>query len=299
MNSTNPDEPNPATNTPPFLLFLETPNADMISSPFKGSLDCAWTPELTVKTFDNDDDNVIVDFDIDFDDDLFSVYMDVKKLEEKENDVNVGLDNHDVLQNGGGFSKTAIITTQPRKQRQRRGLKGCLVDEKRFVEPRKAMAPEELAELWAIDPKRAKRIVANRHSAARSKERKAQYIVNLEEKVKTLNSQVALLNTRLTTTQACTLETTELVAEKSELRCQLQTLESQTEQIDAQNAALKLEIQWLKAVTGELDDPCHVCQSESLQFPTSMSTHQKPLLHNCQPSTLSPYLHVASPQPLF
>nr|XP_027109531.1 bZIP transcription factor 18-like [Coffea arabica] len=287
----------------------------MISSPFKGSLDCAWTPELTVKTFDNDDDNVIVDFDIDFDDDLFSVYMDVKKLEEKENDVNVGLDNHDVLQNGGGFvagscgggrcrgrrkrkdkSKTAIITTQPRKQRQRRGLKGCLVDEKRFVEPRKAMAPEELAELWAIDPKRAKRIVANRHSAARSKERKAQYIVNLEEKVKTLNSQVALLNTRLTTTQR---ETTELVAEKSELRCQLQTLESQTEQIDAQNAALKLEIQWLKAVTGELDDPCHVCQSESLQFPTSMSTHQKPLLHNCQPSTLSPYLHVASPQPLF
>ncbi|KAL3517957.1 hypothetical protein ACH5RR_020546 [Cinchona calisaya] len=232
-----------------------------MSSPFEESLHGAW-PELTYKTFDNDD-NVIADVDVDdslkcfssssnvevtdagLDEDLFSIYIDVNKLEEKEN--NAGLDN-DICQNGGGFvsgsgsgddggrgrrkrkeKSNNAIQTQPRKQRQRRAKKGCLVNETRFVEPRKAMAPEELAELWATDPKRAKRIVANRHSAARSKEREAQCILNLEEKAKKLNLEVTLLNTRLTTNQR---DTTKLAAENSELKCQLQTNESQAEQTD-------------------------------------------------------------------
>ncbi|ONI02185.1 hypothetical protein PRUPE_6G181900 [Prunus persica] len=41
------------------------------------------------------------------------------------------------------------------------------------IEAKKAMAPDKLVELWTVDPKRAKRILANRQSAARSKERKA------------------------------------------------------------------------------------------------------------------------------
>lgn len=194
MNSTHTSL-SPATHATPFLLFFETPNPDL-SSPFEGSVHGAW-PDLTFKTFDNDD-NVIVDVDVDslkcfssssnveftdvgLDDDFFSIYIDVKKLEEKEN--NVGLDN-DILQNGGGFvagsgggggccrgrrkrkekSKNSIIKNiQQRKQRQRRGQKCCLANETRFVEPRKAMAPEELAELWANDPKRAKRYYKSFH----------------------------------------------------------------------------------------------------------------------------------------
>ncbi|KAL3530976.1 hypothetical protein ACH5RR_010298 [Cinchona calisaya] len=268
MNSINQKEPNPSfsptTHATPFLLFFETPNSSDLSSPFKGSLHCGPLPEFTFRTFDNDD-NVIVDTDVDvdvdplkcfsssnigdigLDDDIFSIYIDVKKLEEKEGEnVVVGHhQDHDILQKGGGFvvgsgggrrkkkerSKNVIKTTQPRKQRQRRsGQKGCcLTNETKFVEPRKAMAAEELAELWAVDPKRAKRIVANRHSAARSKERKAQCIINLEEKVKKLNWEVTSLTTRLTSNQR---ETTELAGEKSELKCQLQTMECQTEQID-------------------------------------------------------------------
>ncbi|KAJ6855186.1 hypothetical protein NC651_039996 [Populus alba x Populus x berolinensis] len=53
------------------------------------------------------------------------------------------------------------------------------------------MAPEKLAELWALDPNEPKagisklsRIMANRQSAARLKERKARYHMypNLKEK---------------------------------------------------------------------------------------------------------------------
>ena len=39
-----------------------------------------------------------------------------------------------------------------------------------------------------VDPKRARRIIANRQSAQRSKERKQQYITSLEEKVKQVNA---------------------------------------------------------------------------------------------------------------
>ncbi|CAI9299964.1 unnamed protein product [Lactuca saligna] len=50
------------------------------------------------------------------------------------------------------------------------------------AELKKIMANEKLAEIALSDPKRAKRILANRQSAARSKERKMHYITELEHK---------------------------------------------------------------------------------------------------------------------
>ncbi|XLS96367.1 hypothetical protein HN51_039102, partial [Arachis hypogaea] len=52
-----------------------------------------------------------------------------------------------------------------------------------IMEAKKAMPPDKLVELWTIDPKRAKRILANWQSAAHSKERKVRYIQELECKV--------------------------------------------------------------------------------------------------------------------
>ncbi|KAL8246254.1 hypothetical protein R6Q59_007470 [Mikania micrantha] len=113
---------------------------------------------------------------------------------------------------------------------------------------KKAMSAAKLAELALVDPKRAKRILANRQSAARSKERKMRYIAELERKVQTLQTEATSLSAQLTLLQR---DTSCMTAENSELRLRLQTMEQQVHLQDALNDALKEEIQHLKAVTGQ------------------------------------------------
>ncbi|KAG8088968.1 hypothetical protein GUJ93_ZPchr0011g28616 [Zizania palustris] len=68
---------------------------------------------------------------------------------------------------------------------------------------KKAMPADRLAELALLDPKRAKRILANRQSAARSKERKIKYTGELERKVQTLQTEATTLSAQLTLLQVC------------------------------------------------------------------------------------------------
>ncbi|KAF8411647.1 hypothetical protein HHK36_004205 [Tetracentron sinense] len=75
---------------------------------------------------------------------------------------------------------------------------------------KKAMAPDRLAELALIDPKRAKRILANRQSAARSKERKIRYTSELERKVHTLQTEATTLSAQVTMLQESKLEVVDL-----------------------------------------------------------------------------------------
>ncbi|KAJ6959691.1 hypothetical protein D5086_030076 [Populus alba] len=70
------------------------------------------------------------------------------------------------------------------------------------ADSKKAVSAAKLAELALIDPKRAKRIWANRQSAARSKERKMRYIAELERKVQTLQTEATSLSAQLTLLQA-------------------------------------------------------------------------------------------------
>lgn len=100
------------------------------------------------------------------------------------------------------------------------------------IEAKKALSPDKLAELWTVDPKRAKRflslfhivmslrfqfpvsivtflrcdwrgwgmwcrILANRQSAARSKERKACYVSELERKFQSLQTEATTLSAQL------------------------------------------------------------------------------------------------------
>ncbi|KAK4784020.1 hypothetical protein SAY86_018388 [Trapa natans] len=116
------------------------------------------------------------------------------------------------------------------------------------AETKKAAAAAKLAELALIDPKRAKRIWANRQSAARSKERKMRYIGELERKVKTLQTEATSLSAQLTLLQR---DTSGLNAENSELKLRLQSIEQQVHLQDALNDALKEEIQHLKLMTGQ------------------------------------------------
>ncbi|XP_022979806.1 probable transcription factor PosF21 [Cucurbita maxima] len=121
-------------------------------------------------------------------------------------------------------------------------------EEASAADSKKAVSAAKLAELALIDPKRAKRIWANRQSAARSKERKMRYIAELERKVQTLQTEATSLSTQLTLLQR---DANGITAENSELKLRLQTMEQQVHLQDALNEALKEEIQHLKVLTGQ------------------------------------------------
>ncbi|CAA6661874.1 unnamed protein product [Spirodela intermedia] len=159
----------------------------------------------------------------------------------------------------GPVSMAVTPSTVPRpKHRYSNSVDGSVLFSSAFTkaegafgevaEAKKAMPPDKLAELAAIDPKRAKRILANRQSAARSKERKARYISELERKVQTLQTEATTLSAQLTLYQR---DTAGLTTENAELKMQLQAMEQQAQLRDALNEALKLEVERLKIATGE------------------------------------------------
>ncbi|CAI9104654.1 OLC1v1003376C2 [Oldenlandia corymbosa var. corymbosa] len=121
------------------------------------------------------------------------------------------------------------------------------------AELKKIMANEKLAEIALSDPKRAKRILANRQSAARSKERKMRYIAELEHKVQTLQTEATTLSAQLTLLQR---DSAGLTSQNNELKFRLQAMEQQAQLRDALNEALTAEVQRLKLTTAELNsDP--------------------------------------------
>ncbi|KAJ7563755.1 hypothetical protein O6H91_03G124900 [Diphasiastrum complanatum] len=115
----------------------------------------------------------------------------------------------------------------------------CLKLEHGSEEPddwmKKVMANDKLAEIALIDPKRAKRILANRQSAARSKERKMRYISELERKVQTLQTEATSLSAQLTLLQRDSMG---LTNENSELKLRLQAMEQQAHLRDGNDLSL-------------------------------------------------------------
>ncbi|CAA3010614.1 probable transcription factor 21 [Olea europaea subsp. europaea] len=94
------------------------------------------------------------------------------------------------------------------------------------AEIKKIMENEKLAEIALSDPKRAKRILANRQSAARSKERKMRYIAELEHKVQTLQTEATTLSAQLTLLQR---DSAGLTSHNNELKFRLQAMEQQAQ----------------------------------------------------------------------
>ncbi|VAI74641.1 unnamed protein product [Triticum turgidum subsp. durum] len=141
------------------------------------------------------------------------------------------------------------------------------------AEKKKIMANERLAEIALTDPKRVKRILANRQSAARSKERKMRYIQELEHKVQVLQTEATTLSAQLTMMQR---DSGGLATQNNELKIRLQAMEQQAQLRDddglhfapsgrdphglcrailhALNEALTGEVQRLKVATGEITD---------------------------------------------
>ncbi|XP_031372908.1 bZIP transcription factor 18-like isoform X2 [Punica granatum] len=177
-----------------------------------------------------------------FDDDdlLLRTYMDI------ENFGSDGLEDGDPAYPEPGYAAAAG------RHRYSNSVDGVLSSALESIEAKKAMAPDRLAELWANDPKRAKRIIANRQSAARSKERKARYMLELERKVQTLQTEATTLSAQFTLFQR---DTSGLSTENTELKLRLQAMEQQAQLRDALNEALQKEVQRLRIATGEMITP--------------------------------------------
>ncbi|XP_051193648.1 bZIP transcription factor 30 [Lolium perenne] len=119
------------------------------------------------------------------------------------------------------------------------------------AEMKRIMADEKLAEMALADPKRVKRVLANRQSAARSKERRMRYIAELEHKVQILQTEATTLSAQLTHLQR---DSSGLATHNNELKFRLQAMEQQAQLRDALNEALTGEVQRLKhsATSSEL-----------------------------------------------
>ncbi|GKU91253.1 hypothetical protein SLEP1_g5153 [Rubroshorea leprosula] len=201
-------------------------------------------------------------------DDIFCTYMDVEKLGSKPQDgpSNSKLEDPAAEKNAG----------KPR-HRYSNSIDGSSIME--AIEAKKAMAPDKLAELWTLDPKRAKRIIANRQSAARSKERKARYISELERKVQTLQTEATTLSAQLTLFQR---DTTDLSSENTELKLRLQAMEQQAQLRDALNEALKKEVERLKMATGEIMTPTDSYNLGMYHIPYGQPSSLPPRLQHVQ-----------------
>ncbi|CAK9187360.1 unnamed protein product [Ilex paraguariensis] len=154
---------------------------------------------------------------------------------------------------------------------------------------KKAMGADRLAELALIDPKRAKRILANRQSAARSKERKIRYTSELERKVQTLQTEATTLSAQVTILQR---DTSGLTVENKELKLRLEAMEQQAHLRDGMfsgislNEALREEVQRLKIAAGQI--PVSNGNNYNVAMQPQFSSHQQTFHHFGNPQTQHP-----------
>ncbi|KAK1311290.1 Transcription factor VIP1 [Acorus calamus] len=166
---------------------------------------------------------------------------------------------------------------------------------------KKAMTKDKLAELALIDPKRAKRILANRQSAARSKERKIRYTGELERKVHMLQTEATTLSAQLTLLQR---DTNGLTVENKELKLRLQAMEQQAHLRDALNDTLREEVQRLKIATGQIqtanNNSFNRLQQQSMYHHSQplhrVSNQQSQQLHMSHSSSIGQSFSSPSPQ---
>ncbi|CAL4931944.1 unnamed protein product [Urochloa decumbens] len=128
------------------------------------------------------------------------------------------------------------------------------------AEMKRIMADEKLAEMALADPKRVKRVLANRQSAARSKERRMRYIAELEQKVQILQTEATTLSAQLTLLQR---DSAGLATQNNELKFRLQAMEQQAQLRDALNDALTTEVQRLKL--GDTSSTSNMSQQQQMQ----------------------------------
>ncbi|KAJ8426151.1 hypothetical protein Cgig2_032842 [Carnegiea gigantea] len=231
----------------------------------------------------------------DEDDDLFASYMDLEKIESADIADHSFPRGNDEDQNDEDKNNLNLL----RRCRSAGDMCGSLIDngnsnnkkaQDGACEVKKAMSPDKLAELWILDPKRAKRILANRQSAARSKERKARYMVELEKRVQSLRTEATALSVQISLFER---DTSGLTNENTELRRQLESMEQHAQLRDALIDALKQEIERLKVATGEptTATDTFIMHVQNIPQPQQQPQTQQLLVDSSQPKLprLYPY----------
>ncbi|KAG0498050.1 hypothetical protein HPP92_002741 [Vanilla planifolia] len=223
--------------------------------------------------------------------DLFSMYLDLEKFDssaETSGEVLQGVESSGISGAPAITQVSENLNSNPNEKPKFRHQHSYSMDGSTSIksellasgsegpstaETKKAISAAKLADLALVDPKRAKRIWANRQSAARSKERKMRYIAELERKVQTLQTEATTLSAQLTLLQR---DTNGLNAENSELKLRLQTMEQQVHLQDALNDALREEVQRLKLATGQMVPNA----SSMMNFGSSFGSNQQFYHHN-------------------
>ncbi|KAL6978996.1 hypothetical protein U1Q18_020661 [Sarracenia purpurea var. burkii] len=321
LNPFSSGNPSPTTPTAPQIPLLFTDSASAAAAPssvFKGLYHRrAYSDSIFQIVADDVSGELFSGFctpsleETGSDDDLVSVFLDLQELGENGN--HGGADcfmDHDHTGGGDGSCSVGVggAGGDGDDGESKKGFRlrhGCINLKEGLgeVDEVKATPPEKVAEICALDPKRVKRILANRQSAARSKERRARYVLELERQVQSLRSEAMNLSAQLTIYQR---DTKGLTAENAELRFRLQAMDQQAQLRDALNEALRQEVERLKIVTGEIrtptTEPCSLGVRRVPHSPlASPSTLQQPIQYSpmTSPSTLQTvsYSQAASPSP--
>ncbi|KAI3901403.1 hypothetical protein MKW92_005095 [Papaver armeniacum] len=183
-------------------------------------------------------------------DDLFSAYMNLDNLEALNSSETDDKNCHDNDSRASGTKTNGVDSSDNEAESsinescnsmQRVNLSST-VDKKEGNK-------KECGRRYCSDWTSLQKILANRQSAARSKERKMRYISELEHKVQTLQTEATTLSAQLTLLQR---DSTGLNNQNSELKFRLQAMEQQAQLRDALNEALTTEVQRLKIATAEM-----------------------------------------------
>eukprot|EP00245_Coleochaete_scutata_P013591 TRINITY_DN5582_c0_g1_i2.p1 TRINITY_DN5582_c0_g1~~TRINITY_DN5582_c0_g1_i2.p1 ORF type:complete len:499 (+),score=121.65 TRINITY_DN5582_c0_g1_i2:50-1498(+) len=133
----------------------------------------------------------------------------------------------------------------------------------------------------SLDPKRAKRILANRQSAQRSRVRKLQYISELERRVGLLQGEIGQLSPQVAYLDR---QRVGYNNENSALKAKMAEMAQQTLFKDALNEALRKEVQNLKALQA-----AQLQQQQSASTSMQSSSSQSPLNVALQQSASARY----------
>ncbi|PHT51749.1 Basic leucine zipper 61 [Capsicum baccatum] len=121
----------------------------------------------------------------------------------------------------------------------------CKTNEELAPANQNASTNNECSSERVVDPKRIKRILANRQSAQRSRVRKLQYVSELERSVTTLQAEVSVLSPRVAFLDHQRLL---LNVDNSALRQKIAALAQDKLFKDAHQEALKVEIERLRQI---------------------------------------------------
>ncbi|KAF0898452.1 hypothetical protein E2562_007288 [Oryza meyeriana var. granulata] len=142
------------------------------------------------------------------------------------------------------------------------------------AEKKTIMESESLSELVLTDPKKVKKILSNRRSAKRSKERKLKHKVALERKLQLLQMEITKLSQQLMMVQR---EFSGLLSQNNELKIRIQEMDRQRQMSDAIFEAMAAEaMQLVQVAFGDQFNYPHVPNGSQQQMSTQMIQLQQP-----------------------